>query len=301
MNAKQVIPFVTVAMTIEEANELNEKLQLESSELEIENFKELIEMIADNKEKDFTGNYKNRRHEWKPYLEIDLSIKEIITEITDKFNEFNQSSQITPHEYSDDCFSSDTEIRENKWAELRDSGCILIIDPISLFCERIRQSLVKAEILSREHTSIVLILPKNPDILKIHELTKIINGDTLSHVYTRFENHFEETCEIGFSNKQSLTRWCFSILPKISILIFLTRWVFTISTIFSYCTSLFLVVGVFSVFFGTIFALRQKRFKRLIIYSSIAQVGFLVFPLFISSIESIVNLQYFLVLYLIQR
>jgi len=91
----------------------------------------------------------------------------------------------------------------------------------------------------------------------------------------------------------------FSILPKISILIFLTRWVFTISTIFSYYTSLFLVVGVFSVFFGTIFALRQKRFKRLIIYSSIAQVGFLVFPLFISSIESIVNLEYFLVLYLI--
>jgi len=91
----------------------------------------------------------------------------------------------------------------------------------------------------------------------------------------------------------------FSIMPKISILIFFVRWIFSISTTFSELSFLFLIVGVFSVFFGTIFALKQKRVKRLIIYSSIAQVGFLVFPFFVSTIESFVNLEFFLILYLI--
>jgi len=88
-------------------------------------------------------------------------------------------------------------------------------------------------------------------------------------------------------------------MPKISILIFFVRWIFSISTTFSELSFLFLIVGVFSVFFGTIFALKQKRVKRLIIYSSIAQVGFLVFPFFVSTIESFVNLEFFLILYLI--
>jgi len=90
----------------------------------------------------------------------------------------------------------------------------------------------------------------------------------------------------------------FSIIPKISILIFLIRWVLSTSSISSYCSFIFLIVGMFSVFFGTIFAVRQKRIKRLIIYSSIAQVGFLVFPFSVSSIDSYTHLQFFLILYI---
>ena len=42
---------------------------------------------------------------------------------------------------------------------------------------------------------------------------------------------------------------------------------------------LFILIAILSAFFGTFFALRQKRVKRLIIYSSIAQVGFFDCPI----------------------
>jgi len=91
----------------------------------------------------------------------------------------------------------------------------------------------------------------------------------------------------------------FSITPKISILIFFVRWILSISSSLANFSFIFLVVGVFSVVFGTVFALRQKRIKRLVIYSSIAQVGFLVFPFFVSTLDGYSYLQFFLFLYLI--
>ena len=91
----------------------------------------------------------------------------------------------------------------------------------------------------------------------------------------------------------------FSILPKASLLIFLIRWVLTLSTIFLDIRFLFLIVAILSVFFGTFFAVRQKRIKRLVIYSSIAQVGFLMAPFFNLSVDSFSNLFFFLFIYLI--
>lgn len=91
----------------------------------------------------------------------------------------------------------------------------------------------------------------------------------------------------------------FSIMPKISILVFFIRWVFSVSNIFLNISSLFLLVGIISVFFGTVFALRQKRVKRLIIYSSIAQIGFLVIPFLILTLDSFSYLCFFLVIYII--
>jgi len=91
----------------------------------------------------------------------------------------------------------------------------------------------------------------------------------------------------------------FSIIPKISLFIFFIRWIFAISTIFLDINFLFLLIGVLSAFLGTLFAIRQKRTKRLIIYSSLAQVGFLVVPFFSFSIDSFSYLFFFLFIYLI--
>ena len=54
-----------------------------------------------------------------------------------------------------------------------------------------------------------------------------------------------------------------------------------------------------SVALGTFFAIRQKRVKRLLIYSSIAQVGFLVVPFHSLNVEGFSSLIFFLIIYLI--
>ena len=91
----------------------------------------------------------------------------------------------------------------------------------------------------------------------------------------------------------------FSIVPKISLFTFFIRWVFSCSIFFLDIQFLFLIVSVLSVFFGTFFAIRQKRVKRLIIYSSIAQVGFLIAPFFNLSIDGFAYVYFFLFIYLV--
>lgn len=91
----------------------------------------------------------------------------------------------------------------------------------------------------------------------------------------------------------------FSILPKLSIFYFFIKYLITVQIYFVYLSELLLVFGVFSTFVGTFFAFRQIRVKKVVIYSSIAQTGFLVSVLSLQTLESISSLYFFLMLYLI--
>jgi NADH-quinone oxidoreductase subunit N len=85
----------------------------------------------------------------------------------------------------------------------------------------------------------------------------------------------------------------FSVLPKIIIFTFLIKWIFSISNIFFFIKELFLILGILSVFLGTFFSLKQKKIKKLIIYSSIAQIGFPVAALGSNLFDSYVFIFFF--------
>jgi proton-translocating NADH-quinone oxidoreductase chain N len=91
----------------------------------------------------------------------------------------------------------------------------------------------------------------------------------------------------------------FSILPKIVIFSFLIRWVFSISKTFFLIKELFFIIGILSVIIGTLFSLKQKKIKKLIIYSSIAQVGFPISALGSGSYSSYIFIYFFLITYML--
>ena len=91
----------------------------------------------------------------------------------------------------------------------------------------------------------------------------------------------------------------FSIIPKFSLFTFLIRWLSIFSANYSLIEALLFFSGLLSIVIGSFFALNQKRLKRLIIYSSIAQGGFLVSALSVNSLESISSIYFFLVIYII--
>ena len=91
----------------------------------------------------------------------------------------------------------------------------------------------------------------------------------------------------------------FSIVPKLAIFYFFIKWISAINIFFFDIQSMLMFFGVFSTFVGTFFALSQMRLKRLIIYSSIAQIGFLVAALSINSFNSFVSVYFFLIIYII--
>ena len=91
----------------------------------------------------------------------------------------------------------------------------------------------------------------------------------------------------------------FSILPKIVTFSFFIKWICVISDIFYDIKDILVFIGVISVFVGTFFALKQKRIKRLVIYSSIAQIGFLVAALASGSIDGFSSVFFFLIIYIL--
>jgi len=91
----------------------------------------------------------------------------------------------------------------------------------------------------------------------------------------------------------------FSILPKIVIFSFLIRWVFSISKTFFLIKELFFIIGILSVIIGALFSLKQKKIKKLIIYSSIAQVGFPISALGSGSYSSYIFIYFFLITYML--
>lgn len=90
-----------------------------------------------------------------------------------------------------------------------------------------------------------------------------------------------------------------AIIPKISLVFFFMKWLFSLALISLTVKYLLLFCGTLSCFLGTFFSLYQLRVKRLLIYSSIAQVGFIVSGLALASLESFTATLLFLIIYII--
>jgi proton-translocating NADH-quinone oxidoreductase chain N len=90
----------------------------------------------------------------------------------------------------------------------------------------------------------------------------------------------------------------FSILPKLSIFYIFVKWM-SIVIIFEEIRLILLFSGFLSILLGSFWAFKQKRLKRLIIYSSLAQLGFLISVLSSYSVNAYASLYFFLFVYLI--
>jgi len=91
----------------------------------------------------------------------------------------------------------------------------------------------------------------------------------------------------------------FSIIPKISLFFLFIKWILIITPCFSFIKYLLIFSGILTIILGSLLALKQNRLKRLIIYSSIAQGGFLIAGCStLINIEDISFVFFFLVIYL---
>ena len=90
----------------------------------------------------------------------------------------------------------------------------------------------------------------------------------------------------------------FSILPKLALFYIFSK---SICIFFSFneIKYILLISSFLSIFIGSLFALMQKRLKRFIIFSSLAQTGFLVAALSNPSYNSLIGFYFFLFVYLL--
>jgi len=92
----------------------------------------------------------------------------------------------------------------------------------------------------------------------------------------------------------------FAIVPKIALFAVFVR---TFQTIFSSFEEFFIVLLIFfsicSVIVGSFTALRQKRLKRLLAYSSVGHVGYLLLAFSSNSLEGVQALFFYLIIYML--
>lgn len=91
----------------------------------------------------------------------------------------------------------------------------------------------------------------------------------------------------------------FILLPKIIFFGFIFKWCFIFFEYFFLIKEFCLILGILTVFFGSIFALKQIRLKRFFIFSSIAQVGFLILILITQYLDGYIFIYFFLIVYLV--
>ena len=92
----------------------------------------------------------------------------------------------------------------------------------------------------------------------------------------------------------------FAVVPKIVIIGFMLKFYIIIFGLFNFCWSiLFMYCAFFSLLIGSLGALYQTKLKRLVAYSAIGNVGFLLFGLGCNSIEGIHGVILYLIFYLV--
>jgi len=91
----------------------------------------------------------------------------------------------------------------------------------------------------------------------------------------------------------------FSILPKLSFFTFFIKWLLVSSANNEFTNVFLLIIGLLSTLIGAFFAIHQKRIKRLVIFSSIAQTGFIITALYNLNSFSVISIYFFIIIYLI--
>lgn len=90
-----------------------------------------------------------------------------------------------------------------------------------------------------------------------------------------------------------------SLIPKISFLIFFIRLIFFVFNFYSYIIYIFILfLSILSIFGGTFLSLKQKKIKRLFIYSSIVHVGFLIISILTGTFLGLQAFIIYLIFYL---
>ena len=90
-----------------------------------------------------------------------------------------------------------------------------------------------------------------------------------------------------------------SIVPKISFLCVTSKWINSFGPVIENFEFFFMLLGLTTILIGTGLAIRQKRLKRLLIYSSMTQTGFLFLALSSNTIEGMLSLYLFMFGYII--
>ena len=211
------IPFVVVAMTQTEAETLWENAPNRPALQEIH--RTLDELGITN----LKACYSTRRDGWTPYGPSQETVREIIEDVIEHLNQNEFANRGLPllkaSLYSEDFFSAQTEKRINTWRKLNQTGCVFVVDPISLLHTDLGQQVLQSQLGAKEEVAMLVISPVDPDTNPANQLIESTIHQKITIPYTRYDQELDRLCEFGIGNLRALKRRLYATLPETASLL----------------------------------------------------------------------------------
>jgi hypothetical protein len=197
---------VVVAMNDTEAKQLQ---QGQAEDLDV------LEQILHSLEfSNISTHYTNDRNQWKPLLNSPNSIQDIVNDVIIKLNHSShKQNPIQLHWCSEDFFSDSQDGAETRKL-LNQTGCIVIVDAISMFHSTIRDFYNRSHVVG-EATPIIVISP-------LTLLTRQINEKLEKHIYQRVmelpfsycNGDYKLYYEFETDTNLRIKRWLYATIPS---------------------------------------------------------------------------------------
>jgi hypothetical protein len=205
------VPYAVVAMTRAQAQQLPDPVVA------------MIGQLLPNADAIWAA-YSDLRDSWSPFPEDPQGISEILLETIDELNaERAADDKMAPlrlRSFTDAFFASDINTRSETHLALGREGCILIVDPISLFHPEIVDALSKSELVSKEERVAIVIL--SPVTLSRLEMHRMVEQEIATHIPLstgRYKRISDNLYEFGVADPMALKRRLYRILPEAAVIV----------------------------------------------------------------------------------
>lgn len=216
------IPFVIAAMTRGEAQSLAEGTAFASTAvppLAQSRFKVLQSTLESYGLVDLPSWYDSKRDQWRlqkqndANITIEAVVRDTVAHVNDSHRRPRGLSLVYPSFQSEAFF--DPSRRARLWTRFGQSGCVMIIDAVSLFHPELSNTLLQSGLASNDHVALFVLSPVSSNIIDVNRL---IEEEISAHhqwTFTRLYEHLDKLCEFGVGGMRTLQRWLNTIMPDL--------------------------------------------------------------------------------------
>jgi len=213
------VPFVVLAMTHDEFASLwSEQLFQDNPGKWAEKRNYLAQLKAALTEHDLVDlskHYGAEREDWRPISCAGSSASEIISDTMKRFNAASPERLLHPLFLSSDFLCDDRACREAVWDRLHATGCVLVVDAISLAHPVLCDRFDKSSIGGSNRLFIIGISPLGRSALPVNQLLLDLAGETTVMPFRRYDQ-LDFASEFGAAESRDVKRWLLRILPEVS-------------------------------------------------------------------------------------
>jgi hypothetical protein len=167
---------------------------------------------------DWLPHYGEHRENWKPHIYQESTIQEIILDVANRINQQRSEMPglplVQPQFCSADFFTESQDTKLETWERLGRLGCVIIVDAVSMFHPKLRNSLLRSEMSSNEQVAMLVLSPVNSKEISVNRLIEQEISSQMQLAFARFSKHLDRLCEFGVGDLYALQRWLFATLPE---------------------------------------------------------------------------------------